>query len=63
VATPPNAIVYGSGYVTIPQMARAGIVLNLLFAALITILAYTLMMWVFGVSLGEIPLWAAGGVS
>lgn len=29
VATPPNAIVFGSGYITIPQMSRAGIVLNL----------------------------------
>jgi solute carrier family 13 (sodium-dependent dicarboxylate transporter), member 2/3/5 len=58
VATPPNAIVYGSGYVTIPQMARAGIILNLVFAALITVVAYTLMMWVFGVTLGETPLWA-----
>jgi solute carrier family 13 (sodium-dependent dicarboxylate transporter), member 2/3/5 len=32
VATPPNAIVYGSGYVSVPQMARAGVVLNILFA-------------------------------
>ncbi|HUG28666.1 MAG TPA: DASS family sodium-coupled anion symporter, partial [Gemmatimonadales bacterium] len=28
MATPPNAIVFGSGRITIPQMARAGIVLN-----------------------------------
>lgn len=29
VATPPNAIVYGAGRITVPQMARAGILLNL----------------------------------
>jgi sodium-dependent dicarboxylate transporter 2/3/5 len=32
--TPPNAIVFGSGYVTIPQMARVGVVLDLLAALL-----------------------------
>ena len=36
VATPPNAIVFGSGYVTIPQMARVGVWLNLL-AVLLTV--------------------------
>ena len=30
--TPPNAIVFGSGYVTIPLMARTGVVLDLLAA-------------------------------
>ena len=32
--TPPNAIVFGSGYVTIPRMARTGVVLDLLAAIL-----------------------------
>ncbi|WNO07720.1 SLC13 family permease [Teredinibacter sp. KSP-S5-2] len=35
VATPPNSIVYGSGYVTTRQMARAGLVLNLIGAFVI----------------------------
>ncbi len=37
VATPPNAIIFASRQVTIPQMARAGIWLNLLGAVLITL--------------------------
>ena len=43
MATPPNAIVFASGYVKIPQMARVGIVLNLL-AVLILIGVYVFLM-------------------
>lgn len=59
VATPPNAIVYGSGYLTIPEMSRAGLWLNLIFVVLITALAYLLIGLVFGVELGTVPAWAA----
>jgi solute carrier family 13 (sodium-dependent dicarboxylate transporter), member 2/3/5 len=58
VATPPNAIVYGSGHVTIPQMVRAGWRLNLVFAAAITVLMYTLVGVVFGIEAGVVPDWA-----
>jgi len=43
VATPPNAIVFGSGYLTIPQMSRAGLVLNLVAIVLITLVGSTLV--------------------
>lgn len=58
VATPPNAIVFGSGYVSIPQMAKTGFGLNLLGIPLVVALTYLLVIPVFGVVIGEIPNWA-----
>ncbi len=48
VATPPNAIVFGSGYVTIPQMVRAGVLLNVVGTVLITVFSVLLAPRVFG---------------
>lgn len=48
VATPPNAIVYGTGFVRIPEMARAGLALNLLCTAAIVVLTTTIVVAVFG---------------
>ncbi|MCA9207256.1 MAG: anion permease, partial [Planctomycetales bacterium] len=45
VATPPNAIVFGSGQVSIGHMVRAGLWLNLTGAILIPLLVYTLGAW------------------
>ena len=50
VATPPNAIAYGSGYVTIGQMIRGGIWLNLIGLIAITAVTMTLLVWVFGLT-------------
>jgi sodium-dependent dicarboxylate transporter 2/3/5 len=43
VATPPNAIVFASRQITIGQMARTGLVLNLLGAIIISVLSYLLL--------------------
>ncbi len=40
VATPPNALVFGSGYIKIKDMMKAGIFLNFISILLITILLY-----------------------
>ncbi|HZW59329.1 MAG TPA: DASS family sodium-coupled anion symporter [Woeseiaceae bacterium] len=42
VATPPNAIVFGSGLLAIPRMARAGLLLNLIGIVLVSAVALTL---------------------
>ena len=52
VATPPNAIVFGSGHITIPQMVRAGWWLNLAAIALITAVTYSLAAAVLGFTIG-----------
>jgi sodium-dependent dicarboxylate transporter 2/3/5 len=39
VATPPNAIVFGSGMLTIPKMVRAGMMLNLTGIVLVSLVA------------------------
>ena len=48
VATPPNAIVFGSGYLTIPDMVKAGFWINLAVIGVITLFAATLLPLVFG---------------
>ncbi|MFK7849281.1 MAG: DASS family sodium-coupled anion symporter [Rhodothermales bacterium] len=58
-ATPPNAIVYGSEKLTIQQMARGGLLLNLLFVLLVTIAVYALVIPVLGITFGEVPAWAS----
>jgi sodium-dependent dicarboxylate transporter 2/3/5 len=55
VATPPNAIVFGSGYLKISDMMRAGIWLNLLSIALITLLVYFLLPIFWDIDIHSFP--------
>ncbi len=51
VATPPNAMVFATGHVTIPQMCKAGLWLNIIGILLITLLTMTLLGPAMGVTL------------
>ncbi len=46
--TPPNAIVYSSGYITVPQMVRSGLVVDIFGAVLIAIICYFIAPWALG---------------
>ena len=49
VATPPNAIVFGTGKIKIKDMLRVGVILNFIAIILIFLLTYFWAEWVFGV--------------
>ncbi len=59
VATPPNAIIFGSGRLTVGEMARIGIFLNLLGALVIAAVVYTLGAAVFDIDPSVLPDWAS----
>jgi len=44
--TPPNAIVFGSGYVKVPVMARTGVVLDVLAALIVSAWCWWVVPWV-----------------
>jgi solute carrier family 13 (sodium-dependent dicarboxylate transporter), member 2/3/5 len=57
VGTPPNAIVYASGLVTLPQMARAGLLLNLILVPIFVGLLIVIGRLIFGIEAGPVPAW------
>ena len=50
VATPPNAVVFGSGYLRISDMVKKGVWMNLLSIILLTIIVYFLLPLVWDLS-------------
>lgn len=56
VATPPNAIIFGSNRITVRQMATTGLVLNLVCAVIITLMMYLWGDVIFDVN--SAPAWA-----
>ncbi|MGB5421417.1 MAG: SLC13 family permease, partial [Desulfobacterales bacterium] len=59
VATPPNAIVFGSGRIKIAEMARVGIAINIIGVIVITVMFYLIGTAVFNIDPGVFPEWAA----
>jgi sodium-dependent dicarboxylate transporter 2/3/5 len=57
VATPPNAIVYASSFITIRQMATTGFFLNIIGVLLVTGMMLLFGMDVFSIDPGALPSW------
>ncbi len=63
VATPPNAIIFGSGRITVADMAKVGIVINLIGVAVITTVFLLLGTAVFSIDPGILPDWAVAAIA
>jgi len=57
VATPPNAVIFGSGFLTVPQMVKTGFFLNIVGMIITIIVLYLIAIPVFGISLDVMPDW------
>lgn len=55
VATPPNAIVFGSGYLKIPDMVKTGIWMNILSVLLLSAIVYFLLPTLWGFDIKPFP--------
>ncbi|MEP2667901.1 MAG: SLC13 family permease [Cyclobacteriaceae bacterium] len=48
ISTPPNAILFASGHISVKQMMRAGILVNLFSIILISVAMLTIGLWLYG---------------
>ncbi len=58
VATPPNAVVFGSGMIKAQEMARTGLLMNIIAITMITLIFYFLVLPFTGIDLNQVPEWA-----
>lgn len=58
VATPPNAIIFGTNRIRVIEMAKTGFVLNIIGAIVITLATYFFSEYVFGFDMQLFPEWA-----
>jgi len=56
VATPPNAVVFGSGYLRIPDMVSKGIVMNIISIIVVTLFVFFLLPEVWNIVVEGFPV-------
>jgi sodium-dependent dicarboxylate transporter 2/3/5 len=59
VATPPNAIIFGTGHLHIKDMVRTGFLLNIAGIIIVTLVTYFWGVAVFNIDVSSFPEWAA----
>ena len=55
VATPPNAVVFGSGYLRIPDMVSKGVVMNIISIIILTLFVYFVLPELWGIVIEGFP--------
>jgi sodium-dependent dicarboxylate transporter 2/3/5 len=55
VATPPNAVVFGSGHLNIKDMVKAGIWLNIISIILLSLMVYFILPLLWNINLEAYP--------
>jgi sodium-dependent dicarboxylate transporter 2/3/5 len=55
VATPPNAVVFGPGYLKIKDMVKAGLWLNIISIILLSLMVYFILPWLWKIDLQAYP--------
>lgn len=58
VATPPNAIIFGTRRLRVMQMAKTGFILNLIGVVVVSLVTYYLGTELFEIVSGSLPEWA-----
>ena len=57
IATPPNAVVFGSGKIDIQQMIKAGIGLNIISILTVTTLSIIILSFFLNMDISNLPEW------
>jgi solute carrier family 13 (sodium-dependent dicarboxylate transporter), member 2/3/5 len=55
VATPPNAVVFGPGYLKIKDMVKVGLWLNIISIILLSLMVYFILPWLWKIDLQAYP--------
>tara|TARA_Y100000748_G_scaffold295178_1_gene286624 strand:+ start:269 stop:1141 length:873 start_codon:yes stop_codon:yes gene_type:complete len=59
IATPPNAVIFGSGKIKISDMVRSGFLLNIISLLIISAGSFVLIQYAFDINLNTLPAWAS----